>query len=82
MMTSGGRNGIECAVIIKRDGCLLVIYVTEEANRKEILSRLERREAQLGATIIGGNSPSVVRWSARRHRPVAITSNQVLTSLS
>ena len=23
-MTSGGRNGIECAVIIKRDGCLLV----------------------------------------------------------
>ena len=60
MMTS---DGIECTVIIKRDGCLLVVYVTEEANRKEISSQLERREAQLGATIIGGNSPSVVRWT-------------------
>jgi len=57
-MSSGGHNGIECAVIIKRDGCLLVVHVTEEANRKEISSRLERREAQLGAAIIAGNSPS------------------------
>jgi len=43
VMTSGGRDGIECAVIIKRDGSLLVVYVTEEANRKENF-RLDWRE--------------------------------------
>ena len=51
-MTSNSQNWIEFKVMIKVDGCTMVINAMEKRNREKLLPGLKSREAKLRAAIL------------------------------